>query len=246
MISDNLPIFGSRRRSYLLIFATIQFLSMVGLSILSTGSEKSAALMLFLTSLSVAFSDVIVDSLMVIQARKDPRCGAEELNTFLFTMNAIGGLFGSITAAILTQNFEPRYCFFFSALIGLSIAISSYRLNESVENEGLEQAINQEGLWFNFRRNLNQMKEAMKVPEYNSVILYLVLTGFVVPSFGSFGYYFMMDVIGLSKFTYSMLTVLGFCCLLLGTQAYHKWFKEWEFRHLVFIDVAIDLFLAPL
>lgn len=66
VISDNLPIFGSRRRSYLLIFATIQFLSMVGLSILSTGSEKSAALMLFLTSMSVAFSDVIVDSLMVI------------------------------------------------------------------------------------------------------------------------------------------------------------------------------------
>ena len=66
IISDNLPVFGSRRRSYLLIFATIQFLSMVGLSILSTGSENSAAFMLFLTSLSVAFSDVIVDSLMVI------------------------------------------------------------------------------------------------------------------------------------------------------------------------------------
>ena len=61
------------------------------------------------------------------------------------------------------------------------------------------------------------MKTAMKVPEYYSVIVYLTVTGFVVPSFGSFGYYFMMDVIGLSKFTYSMLTVLGFFGLLLGT-----------------------------
>ncbi len=90
------------------------------------------------------------------------------------------------------------------------------------------------------------MKEAMRVPEYYSVIVYLTVTGFVVPSLGSFGYYFMMDVIGLSKFTYSMLTVLGFFGLLLGTQAYHKWFQEWEFRTLVFIEVAIDLFLAPI
>jgi len=49
------------------------------------------------------------------------------------------------------------------------------------------------------------------------MILYLIITGFLVPSFGSFGYYFMLDVVKISKFTYSMLTVLGFACLLIGT-----------------------------
>ena len=66
LISDNIPIFGSRRKSYLLIMAVVQFLSMVCLSVQQADNERFAVWMLFLSNLSIAFSDVIVDSLMVI------------------------------------------------------------------------------------------------------------------------------------------------------------------------------------
>ena len=56
------------------------------------------------------------------------------------------------------------------------------------------------------------------------MLLYLIIGGFLVPSFGSFGYYFMLDVVKISKFTYSMLTVLGFFCLFIGTMIYKKYF----------------------
>ena len=78
------------------------------------------------------------------------------------------------------------------------------------------------------------------------MILYLIVGGLLVPSFSSFGYYFMLDVVGISKFTYSMLTVLGFACLLIGTQLFNKYFKVWEYRSLIMIDAVISIVLAPL
>ena len=66
LISDNFVICGSRRKSYLLIGALTQFLSMIALAFNSTGNLHFTIACLFLSNLSVAFSDVIVDSLMVI------------------------------------------------------------------------------------------------------------------------------------------------------------------------------------
>lgn len=90
------------------------------------------------------------------------------------------------------------------------------------------------------------MKEALKRPVYYRVIMYCIVTGLFSPSFGSFGYFFTMDVLGISKFTYSMLTVLGFVSLLAGTQLYRFWGKDYEYRSLILIDVLINLTLAPL
>lgn len=78
------------------------------------------------------------------------------------------------------------------------------------------------------------------------MILYLVIGGFLVPSFGSFGYYFMLDVVKISKFSYSMLTVLGFACLFIGTQIYNRFFIGKEYRNLIMMDALISILLAPL
>ena len=68
LISDNIPILGSRRKSYLLIMAFLQFLCMIvlGFTKVEDLSESAATWMLFFSNLSIAFSDVIVDSLMVV------------------------------------------------------------------------------------------------------------------------------------------------------------------------------------
>ena len=67
-----------------------------------------------------------------------------------------------------------------------------------------------------------------------------------MPSFGSFGYYFMLDVVKISKFTYSMLTVLGFFCLFIGTQLYKRYLVTKEYRNLIMMDALISTILAPI
>ena len=237
---------GSRRKSYLLIAALLQFVTMIVMGLQQADNESLATWMLFFSNVSIAFSDVIVDSLMVIQARRYPEDGSEDLNGFSWTCMSIGGIFGSVTAAFLTESYEPRYCFLFSSVMGLIIAFVATRLNVSLETEGLDSQAEGQGFWHDIKRNCREIKEAFAVKEFYSMILYLVITGFLVPSFGSFGYYFMLDVVKISKFTYSMLTVLGFGCLLIGTQLFNKYLKHKEYRSLIIWDALISILLAPL
>ena len=137
LISDNFPIFGSRRKSYLLLMASVQFTTMIALGF-QPESETSATWLLFFSNLGIAFSDVIVDSLMVIQARRHPNRGSEDLNTFSWTFLSLGGLLGSLAAAFLTENYEPRYCFLLSSAMSLAIITAAARLRIQLEFDGLE------------------------------------------------------------------------------------------------------------
>ena len=119
--------------------------------------EQLATWMLFLSNLSIAFSDVIVDSLMVIQARKFPDSGAEDLNSFSWTCMSVGGFFGSIAAAFLTEKYEPQYCFMFSSVMGLVIAYVASRLNICLENDGRDANVGQGSFLEDLKRNFREM-----------------------------------------------------------------------------------------
>lgn len=83
------------------------------------------------------------------------------------------------------------------------------------------------------RRNLGDIREAMRIPQIYRAILFFLLNGLIVPSFGDFSYYFSINIVQFSKFTVSMLTLIGFITLLTGTMAYERWLKNYEVRKLL-------------
>ena len=133
--------------------------------------------------------------------------------------------------------------------MGFVIAGIAMNLSVSLEKDGLEDLLDEKGNPVGFiaelKRNLYEIKEAFRIREYYQLIMYLVIGGLLVPSFGSFGYFFMMDVVGVSKWTYSMLSVLGFICLLLGSQLFEKYFKEREYRYLIMCEALVTILIAP-
>ena len=66
ILSDNVAINGSKRKSYLIIMSALQVICMTVMTFFTYKSVALAAVCTFLTNLSIAFSDVIIDSLMVI------------------------------------------------------------------------------------------------------------------------------------------------------------------------------------
>ena len=88
---------------------------------------------------------------------------------------------------------------------------------------------------------MGQIKEAIKIQEFYRVILFLILSGITVPSFGTFGYYFMLDVVKLSKFTIAMLSVIGYVCLLIGSALFTTFFANMEIRRLNCLSQIIGL-----
>ena len=128
LISDNLPICGSRRKSYLFVAAMVYTISM-NTMVYNQSNANLAIFCLFMSNMSVAFSDVIVDSLMVIQSRRSPEDGSEVLQTWSWCCLSVGGFCGSILAAIITENYNPAICYQITGLMGFVIAIFAYRLD---------------------------------------------------------------------------------------------------------------------
>ena len=60
----------------------------------------------------------------------------------------------------------------------------------------------------------------MMMPEIFIVIGFFLLNGLISPDFGDFSYYFMLNVVKLSKFQYSMLGVVGQVTSVFGTMYY--------------------------
>ena len=61
----------------------------------------------------------------------------------------------------------------------------------------------------NLRENLVTTYKAFKLPEIYQICIFFLINGLFKPSFENFTYYFLMDIIGIQKITYSLLVFIG-------------------------------------
>ena len=87
----------------------------------------------FLVNLATAFSDVIVDSMMVMQSRRDPVNGSEKLQSFSWLAKSIGGVVATIITSFMTEYLHPRWCFLFYSILGLPVFFSGMCLNKHID-----------------------------------------------------------------------------------------------------------------
>jgi hypothetical protein len=76
LLSDNVPIAGSRRKSYIIIMGVLQFVALLMAYWLHASTALGVALCLMFAALSEAFVNTVSEAMMVIQARKDPVHGS--------------------------------------------------------------------------------------------------------------------------------------------------------------------------
>lgn len=73
----------------------------------------------------------------------------------------------------------------------------------------------------------------------------MALYAVMVPNFGGFDYYFMLDVVGITQFQYSMISVLHYFCMFIGSFLFKRWLKDFEVRTLTIVEVFMGLLCAP-
>lgn len=241
LLSDNVPIAGSRRRSYIIIMGLIQFFSLIVISMIHEKVSVVVAL-LALTSMAEAFMNVVVDAMLCKQARKDPEHGSQDLISFSWMATGVGGIMGCVIGGVMTQYFHPRYSFLLYSIFGMISAVNGMQLTKESESDQVELNESQdslasqqpEGFYAKLRLNISQIISAIKMPEIYLVILYFVFSGLTSPDFSDFSYYFMLNVIKLSKFQYSMLGLIGSFTGVLGTIYFEKYLKDIEVRTLIY------------
>jgi folate/biopterin transporter len=140
-ISDGLPIFGYRRRPYLVLSGILGAATWVSLGTIVNNSW-AATMAIALSSLSVAFSDVIVDSLVVERARVETQAKSGSLQSLCWGATSLGGLITAYFSGLLLQYFSTRTVFLVTALFPLIISLVAWLIAEKPihkENAQLEE-----------------------------------------------------------------------------------------------------------
>ncbi|WP_316426617.1 folate/biopterin family MFS transporter [Leptolyngbya boryana] len=157
-ISDGLPIFGYRRRPYLILSGLIGTTAWILLATV-VHSAWAATLAISLGSLSTAIADVIVDSLVVERARGESVSGAGSLQSLSWGASALGGLMTAYFSGALLQQFDTRTIFLITATFPLIASSVAWLIAESPvtskpdwsvvgdQLKQLKQAITQKSIW---------------------------------------------------------------------------------------------------
>lgn len=129
-ISDSFPILGYRRRPYLILSGILGAIAWVGMATM-VHSIWAAITAITLSSLSVAVSDVIVDSLVVQRARVESQGSAGALQSICWSASALGSLITAYFSGFLLEYFTTRNVFLMTAAFPLILSGAAWLIAES-------------------------------------------------------------------------------------------------------------------
>ncbi|KAL3936601.1 MAG: hypothetical protein SGBAC_008117 [Bacillariaceae sp.] len=143
-LSDGVPLFGFRRRSYLILCGlvgafsyTLVGNSFFGLLPAADGAAESSLLIpstvaaLIVSSACIAFSDVVADGIVVEKSRdsNDPKL-AGGLQSICWGSAAIGGLLSAYFSGSLLEVMKPQDVFRITAVLPFVVASIAFLIDE--------------------------------------------------------------------------------------------------------------------
>lgn len=219
-MSDGLPIFRYRRRPYLIIsgvLGAIAWLSMA--TLVHTPMAATAAILL--SSLSVAISDVIVDSLVVERARAENQGEAGTLQSLAWGASAVGGLITAYLGGILLEHTTTQVVFGITATFPLIVSAVAWLISEDPvsEQSNLQVVIDQVRL----------LKGAVSQKAIWMPALFLFLWQ-ATPTADSAFFFFSTNELGFQpEFLGRVRLVTNFASLI-GIWIFQRFLKEVSFR----------------
>jgi folate/biopterin transporter len=120
-VADGWPLFGYRRRSYMMLSGVLGMLAWLSLATW-VSSPWQATLMILLSSTSVAISDVIADSVVVERTRAQSQEATGALQSLTWGVSALGGLITAYLSGSLLSIYSNRVVFGITATFPLLVA----------------------------------------------------------------------------------------------------------------------------
>ncbi|MEA5533320.1 folate/biopterin family MFS transporter [Crocosphaera sp. XPORK-15E] len=234
-LSDGLPIFGYHRRPYLILSGIIGSLSWIMLANVVTNAWL-ATFTLLLTSLSVAISDVIVDSLVVERARKESLGQAGSLQSLSWGMSAVGGLITAYLSGWLLQQFSNQIVFEITAIFPVIVSIAAWFISEDKvnKNDRVFQAHNSP-----IKQQITLVWQAIK---QKSILLPTAFVFFwqTTPNADSAFFYFTTNELGFEPEFLGRVRLVTSVAALVGIWVYQRFLKTVSFRQILGWSIVIS------
>jgi hypothetical protein len=147
MMADTVTIFGSPRRVYICLMSLIQVATAVVLArttwLATPGLELEFALIVSTCIFSRAFLTPVIESLLIIQAKRDHDYGMDDLETFGLLMQAFGTIFYCVLGGYMIKWNEettaPSPTVFFWLIAGTGAVTFLSGLSYPTSSDDIDQ-----------------------------------------------------------------------------------------------------------
>ncbi len=233
-LSDSLPIFGYRRRSYLLLSSLLGCVSWYSLSVF-VHTPWAATVVITLSSLALAVSDVIVDSIVVERIRGESQRDAGALQALCWATTALGGLITAYLSGFLLEHLSIRSIFLITATFPLLVCITAWVLHDAkVETPQNFSAA---------RAQLTQVKTAIAQKQ---ILLPVAFVFFwqATPSSDSAFFFFSTNELGFGPEFLGRVRLVSSIASLVGVWMFQRFLKTIPLRHIFLWSTIISAVLG--
>ncbi|MEM9265072.1 MAG: folate/biopterin family MFS transporter [Cyanobacteria bacterium P01_F01_bin.13] len=219
-LSDGLPLFGYRRRPYLVLSGLMGAAAWVVLATVVQTAWLATA-MILLSSVSVAISDVIVDSLVVERARHESQGEVGTLQSLSWGASALGGLLTAYLGGLLLEQTSTRMVFAVTATFPLIVSIVAWLITEVP----VQEKSNFQTVW----SQVKQLKTAFSQRTIWMPALFLFLWQ-ATPSADSAFFFFTTNDLGFEPEFLGRVRLVTSLAALIGIGIFQRFLKAVPFR----------------
>ncbi len=229
LTSDLLPLWGYRRRSYLLVTTAVAALGWLLLGLLPNYPYGLTLALLSATGLGLAFTDVLCDAVMVEEGRARGLTGRFQSIQWaaIHAASLLGGIGGGYLSAYVSYS---RTFLLVALLPVLSFGASAYAVREG--RSRVERA--------RVRETLHALRAGVGSGPLWRAAAFIFLWNFS-PSFGVPLEFYMIDVLGISKIQLGWLETLSSGGALVGAILFGRYLKAVPLGRLLSLAVAIGV-----
>ncbi|KAL8047960.1 hypothetical protein ABFS82_07G032900 [Erythranthe guttata] len=234
-ISDSFPLFGYRRRSYLVLSGLLGAFSW---SLMATfvDTKYGVAFCILLGSLSVAFSDVVVDSMVVERSRGESQSMSGSLQSLCWGSSAFGGIVSSYFSGSFVGAYGVRFVFGLTALLPLITSAVSVLVKEQ-PIRGQNILLNG-GFLESSTNSITQLCDAVKQPNVFLPTLFIFLWQ-ATPQSDSAMFYFTTNKLGFTPEFLGRVKLVTSIASLLGVGLYNGFLKTVRLRKIFLVTTII-------
>lgn len=227
-ISDSVPLFGYRRRSYLVLSGLLGALSWSLMASFVDG-KYGATFCILLGSLSVAFSDVVVDSMVVERARGETQSVSGSLQSLCWGSSAFGGIISSYFSGSLVDAYGVRFVFGLTALLPLltsavAVLVKEQRFRGPLRGQGGSSSFIDTS-----KDSIIELWQAIKQPNVLLPTLFIFLWQ-ATPHSESAMFYFTTNKLGFTPEFLGRVKLVTSIASLLGVGLYNGFLKNVPLR----------------
>lgn len=230
MITDNYPLFGYKRKSYVILSALISLTGWLILLNITSPTYGILVLAGLLYTTGYCFRDVVVDAKVAEHSKKDAE--AKHYQVISLGFRALGAVITGVVGGFLIDKFGFFIIFKIMCFVQLIILGAGFFMDDV--KVIIKKKINI------IRGIIEPIKEFVKDQQLRVLSLFLFL-GMFSPGLG-IAFLFYMKQHNISTTFLGVLVSIGSASAVVGTLLYNKFFKKLPIKKVLYASVIIGAF----